>query len=270
MALSGRIGILGGGNMGSALIKGLLAAKSAQAEQFVVLEKDPHRAQQLSVSLGLEVVAEPGGLGKVDLLIIAVKPVDISAVTKAAAAALDDKGLVITLAAGVKIATVADCLPHGAAIIRAMPNTPALVLKGATAIAAGPHATEEHLALAREVFEAVGEVAVVKESLMNAVTGLSGSGPAYVFQFIEGLADAGVAQGLDRATALSLATQTVIGAAQLLKDSGQHPGVLTDQVASPGGTTIAGLHVLEVKGFKGILMDAIAAATKRGKELGGD
>jgi pyrroline-5-carboxylate reductase len=256
--------------MGSALIKGLLAAKSAQAAQLLVAEKDPHRAQQLSVSLGLTVVEAPGDIGKVDMLIIAVKPVDISAVTKAVADCLDKHGLVITLAAGVKIATVADFLPAGTPIIRAMPNTPALVLQGATAIAAGPHATDEHISLAKEVFQAVGEVVVVKEALMNAVTGLSGSGPAYVFQFIEGLADAGVAQGLDRATALALATQTVLGAAQLLKESGQHPGVLTDQVASPGGTTIAGLHVLEAKGFKGLLMDAIAAATKRGKELGGD
>ena len=151
-----------------------------------------------------------------------------------------------------------------------MPNTPALVLKGATAIAPGPHASDRHIAIAREVFAAVGEVVVVKEALMNAVTGLSGSGPAYVFQLIEGLADAGVAQGLDRATALTLAVQTVAGSAELLKATGQHPGVLTDQVASPGGTTIAGLHVLEAKGFKGILMDAIAAAVKRGLELGGD
>jgi pyrroline-5-carboxylate reductase len=270
MALSGRIGLLGGGNMGSALINGLLAAKSARADQLVVAENDPHRAQQLSVSLGLSVVEALADMGKVDLLIIAVKPLDVSAALKSAADCLNKQGLAITLAAGVKIATVAGCLPDGTPIIRAMPNTPALVLQGATAIAAGPHATVDHIALAKEVFQAVGEVAVVKETLMNAVTGLSGSGPAYVFQFIEGLADAGVAQGLDRATALSLATQTVLGAAQLLKESGQHPGVLTDQVASPGGTTIAGLHVLEAKGFKGLLMDAIAAATKRGQELGGD
>lgn len=270
MALSGRIGILGGGNMGSALIKGLLSAGTAQADQLVVAEKDPDCAQQLSISLGLQVVEAPGNMGKMDILIIAIKPQDVSSTTKAVADSIGKQGLAISLAAGVKIATLAESLPAGMPIIRAMPNTPALVLKGATAIAPGPHATDEHLALAREVFEAVGEVAVVKEALMNAVTGLSGSGPAYVFQFIEGMADAGVAQGLDRVTALSLATQTVLGAAQLLKESGQHPGVLTDQVASPGGTTIAGLHVLEAKGFKGILMDAIAAATKRGKELGGD
>ncbi len=270
MALSGRIGLLGGGNMGSALIKGLIASKTAQADQLVVVEKDAHRAQQLTVSLGLEVVESPGGLGKVDLLIIAVKPQDLAKAVQAAAGSLNKDGLAITLAAGVKISTVADCLPADAPIIRAMPNTPALVLKGATAIAPGLNATEQHLAIAREVFAAVGEVVEVKEALMNAVTGLSGSGPAYVFQFIEGLADAGVSQGLDRPTALALAVQTVLGSAELLKSSGQHPGVLTDQVASPGGTTIAGLHVLEAKGFKGIIMDAIAAATKRGHELGGD
>jgi len=270
MALSGRIGFLGGGNMGSALIKGLIAAGSAQAEQLVVAEKDTHRAQQLSISLGLEVVNTPSDLGAVNVLIIAVKPQDLTSAIRATERSLNKGGMVITLAAGVKIATVAECLPAGTPIIRAMPNTPALVLKGATAIAPGPHATEQHVEVAREVFAAVGEVVVVKEALMNAVTGLSGSGPAYVFQFIEGLADAGVAQGLDRVTALSLAVQTVLGSAELLKTSGQHPAVLTDQVASPGGTTIAGLHVLEAKGFKGILMDAVAAATKRGRELGGD
>jgi len=270
MALSGRIGVLGGGNMGSALIKGLLASKTAGADQLVVVEKDAHKSQQLSISLGLEVVDSPGQVGQVDLLIIAVKPLDLVTAVKAAAGGLNKGGLAITLAAGVKISTVAECLAADAPIIRAMPNTPALVLKGATAIAPGPNAGKPHLAIAREVFAAVGEVVEVKESLMNAVTGLSGSGPAYVFQFIEGLADAGVAQGLERATALTLAVQTVLGSAELLKSSGQHPGVLTDQVASPGGTTIAGLHVLEIKGFKGVLMDAIAAATQRGRELGGD
>lgn len=270
MALSGRIGLLGGGNMGSALIKGLIASKTAGADQMIVAEKDPDRAQQLSISLGLEVVDSPGKLGEVDLLIIAVKPQDLPKVVKEAAGSLNKDGLVITLAAGVKIATVAEGLAADTPVIRAMPNTPALILKGATAIAPGPSAEASHLAIAREVFAAVGEVVEVKESLMNAVTGLSGSGPAYVFQFIEGLADAGVAQGLDRPTALTLAVQTVLGAAELLKSSGRHPGVLTDQVASPGGTTIAGLHVLENKGFKGILMDVVAAAAQRGKELGGD
>jgi pyrroline-5-carboxylate reductase len=270
MALSGRIGLLGGGNMGSALIKGLIASKTASADQLTVVEKDPDRAQQLSISLGLNVVESPGDLSQVDLLIIAVKPQDLPKVLTAAAGSLNQEGLAISLAAGVKISTVAACLAPDTPIIRAMPNTPALVLKGATAIAPGPHAGETHLAIAGEVFSAVGEVVEVKESLMNAVTGLSGSGPAYVFQFIEGLADAGVAQGLDRPTALTLAVQTVLGSAELIKKSGQHPGVLTDQVASPGGTTIAGLHVMELKGFKGILMDVIAAATLRGRELGGD
>lgn len=270
MALSGRIGILGGGNMGSALIKGLLASQTARADQLVVLEKDPDLAQQLSISLALEVVDSPDALGQVDLLIIAVKPQDLVKALKPASGSLNKEGLVISLAAGVKISTVAECLSADAPIIRAMPNTPALVLKGATAIAPGPNVKEEHLAIAREVFSAVGEVVEVKEALMNAVTGLSGSGPAYVFQFVEGLADAGVAQGLDRPTAFALAVQTVLGSAELLKSSGEHPGVLTDQVASPGGTTIAGLHVLEIKGFKGILMEAIAAATQRGRELGGD
>jgi len=270
MTLSGRVGFLGGGNMGSAMLKGLISSGRCQAAQLVVAEKDAERGQALAQELGVAVAAQPGELGKVDILVAAVKPPDLPEAVKAAAGCLNKDALVISLAAGVKIDTVAQCLPIDTPIIRAMPNTPALVLQGATAIAAGPAATAEHLAMAREVFGAVGEVVVVKEDLLNAVTGLSGSGPAYVFQFIEGLADGGVAQGLDRQTALALAAQTVLGAAELLKTSGLHPGVLTDQVASPGGTTITGLFALEAKGFKGVIMKAVAAATRRSRELGGD
>lgn len=269
MAIKGRIGLVGGGNMGSALLKGLLDGGMAQAQAVSVAELYEARAQALRDELGVEVVSSPEELKDIDLLILAVKPGDIPACAKLSAAALNPGSLVISLAAGVEISAVAGCLPQGQPVVRAMPNTPALIGKGATAIAAGPHAVEEHMALAREVFGSVGQVVEAPEKLMNAITGLSGSGPAYVFLFIESLADAGVKMGLDRASALGLAANTVAGAAELLLSSGKHPAELKDMVTSPGGTTIAGLHTLERGGFKGLIMDAVAAATRRADELSG-
>jgi pyrroline-5-carboxylate reductase len=268
MAISGRLAFLGGGNMGSALVRGLVESGRARAQAVTVAEKDPERASRLRREAGVEVVASPGELPPADILVIAVKPGDLPAATRAAAQGLAPGGLAVTLAAGVRIATVAQALAQGAAVVRAMPNTPALIGQGVTALAAGPHAGEEHLELAAELFRAVGEVVTVKEELMDAVTAVSGSGPAYVFQLIQALADGGVRMGLDRATALTLASRTVAGAAGLVMATGQHPAVLTDQVASPGGTTITALHTLEQGGFKGLVMDAVEAATRRGRELG--
>ncbi len=267
MALKKTLALVGGGNMGTALVRGLLESNTAQPDQIRVAELDEGRRKALE-TLGVATVPRPEELPPAHVLVIAVKPADVPAATRAAAHCLEREGLCITLAAGVKIATVAQQLPPNQPIVRAMPNTPALVARGATALAAGPTARPEHLETARAIFAAVGVVAVVEEKLMDAVTGLSGSGPAYVFQFIEALADAGVAQGIDRATSLLLAAHTVAGAAELLITGGEHPAVLTDRVASPGGTTIAGLQVLERGGFKGLVMDAVAAATRRGRELG--
>ena len=177
--------------------------------------------------------------------------------------------LVISIAAGVTLAAVALCFPGGQPVVRAMPNTPALVSMGMTAMSPGPHVKETHLKTAQEIFEAVGQAVVVEEKMMDAVTGLSGSGPAYVFAFIEALADGGVLSGLDRRTAVTLAAHTVGGAAGLVLASGQHPAQLKDMVTSPGGTTIAGLKVLEAGAFRGAVMKAVEAATKRSKELGG-
>ena len=268
MAELGRIGLVGGGNMGSALLKGLLSSGTAGAEAIWVAELDQGRRRELAQELGVKTVASPAELKEISLLILAVKPGDIPAAARQAAGGLAPGALVITLAAGVRIETVAKELPPDQPVVRAMPNTPALIGQGATALAAGPQAGPQHLELAERIFRAVGRVAIVPEKLMDAVTGLSGSGPAYVFLFIESLADAGVAQGLDRATALELAAQTVAGAAALLLERDEHPARLKDMVTSPGGTTIAGLHALERGGFKGLVMDAVAAATRRGQELG--
>jgi pyrroline-5-carboxylate reductase len=184
------------------------------------------------------------------------------------APALDGKKLVISIAAGVPLAVVERRVGHGVRIIRTMPNTPALVGAGATAISAGEHATVEDMEQAKTLFDAVGKTVVVDETLLDAVTGLSGSGPAYVFLIIEALSDAGVKMGLDRRNAQDLAAQTVLGSAQLLLETGEHPGRLKDQVTSPGGTAIAGLHTLEAGGLRTTLMNAVEAATQRAHELG--
>ena len=172
------------------------------------------------------------------------------------------------MAAGVPIAALERRLGAGARIIRTMPNTPSLVGAGACALSRGEHASEEDLAVASRIFQAVGITTVVEENLLDAVTGLSGSGPAYIFLIIEALSDAGVKVGLPRYTALKLAAQTVLGSAQLLIETGAHPGQLKDQVTSPGGTAIAGLHTLEAGGLRTTLINAVEAATRRARELG--
>lgn len=268
MSIEGRIGLVGGGNMGSALIKGLINSGTATPEQITVAELDSDRGRGLAAETEVSVVTSAGEMDKVDLLIIAVKPMHVAGAAREFASRLAKNSLVITLAAGVPITAVAKEMGAKQAIARAMPNTPALVLKGATGIAANEFCGQEQVEIAQRVFAAVGKVAVVDEKLLDAVTGLSGSGPAYVFLFIESLADAGVRVGLDRATALTLASQTVAGAAELLIKTGQHPAELKDMVSSPGGTTITGLHVLEQGGFKGLIMDGVAAATERSQELG--
>lgn len=268
MAIKGRIGLVGGGNMGSALVKGLLAAGLAGADQVVVAEQDQARRAALAAETGVAVVASAGELVNLAVLILAVKPPDIPACARQAAGAVEPGSLVITLAAGVPLAKVAGAFDPDQPLVRAMPNTPALIGQGVTALAPGAGVGQADLALATDIFGAVGQVVVVTEKALDAVTGLSGSGPAYVFLFIEALADAGVAQGLDRATALTLAQQTVAGAARLAIESGEHPATLKDRVTSPGGTTISGLHVLERGGLRGLVMDAVAAATDRSRELG--
>lgn len=268
MALKGRIGLAGGGNMGSALLKGLLKAGSAQASQVVVAEKDPARAQTLAQSLGVSVVGEVASMGPLDLVVIAVKPPDVPAAALALTPSLGPQSLVISLAAGVTLERLAAALPPGQPLVRAMPNTPALVGAGVTALAPSPQTAADYLDQARQVFSAVGQVVTVAERLMDAVTGLSACGPAYVFVIIEALADAGVRQGLDRATSLTLAAATVEGSARLVLESGQHPGQLKDMVTSPGGATIAGLQIMERAGLRGTLIDTVEAATRRSAELG--
>jgi pyrroline-5-carboxylate reductase len=263
------VGVVGGGRMGEALAAGLLEAGWA-ADGIAVAEIDPERRHALEQGLpGVRVVPSPAwAAADADVLVVAVKPGDVTAALETCAPALGDRALVLSIAAGVRIATLEAAAPAHA-VVRAMPNVPAVVGKGAAAIAAGALADETHLELAERVLGAVGIVVRVPESQLDAVTGLSGSGPAYVFLLAEAMIDAGVLVGLPRATADALVRQTLLGAATLLDEEGASPESLRAAVTSPGGTTAAALQSLEVHGVRAALLDAVEAATRRSRESGG-
>jgi len=264
-----RVGFVGGGNMGEALIRGLLGTNLVPADLLAATDARADRAAQLAKQYGISAHGDNARLVReADVVILAVKPQIMGAVLAEIAPAVTARHLLISVAAGVATATIRAGLGKDARIIRVMPNTPALVLQGATALARGKGLQADDLGTAEEIFGAVGRVVVLDEELMDAVTGLSGSGPAYVAIVIESLADGGVKMGLDRATALTLATQTVLGAAQLLAETGMHPGALKDMVSSPGGTTIAGIAALEEGGIRTTFIRAVERATLRSRELG--
>lgn len=264
-----RIGFLGGGNMGEALVRGLLKTGLIPPEAIFVSDVRLQRLEQLGALYGVHTLSDNRLLVKrADVVILAVKPQIMTEVLAEIAPAITPDRLVISIAAGVSTALLRAHLPGGVRLIRVMPNTPALVLEGATAIARADGLEPGDLDVAQEIFSAVGKVVVLEEELMDAVTGLSGSGPAYVALVIEALADGGVKMGLDRATAMTLAAQTVLGAARLLIETGAHPGQLKDMVTSPGGTAIAGIHTLEEGGLRRTLINAVERATLRSRELG--
>jgi pyrroline-5-carboxylate reductase len=263
-----KIAFVGGGQMAEAMIGGLLAGQMCPAESIWATDPVPERRDRLKMRFGIRVgPANREAVAWADVVVLAVKPQTLPAVLSELGPILPH-ALVISIVAGVKILTIMEQISGVVRVVRAMPNIPALVREGMTALTLGSAASEDDSHLARTVFEAVGRVVLVEERLMDAVTGLSGSGPAYVFQAIEALADGGVMMGLPRQTAELLAAQTVLGAARLVLESGVHPAQLKDRVASPGGTTIAGLHRLEQGGFRATLMAAVEAATTRSKELG--
>lgn len=263
------LGFIGGGNMAAALVKGLLHSKVVPPDRVIVGDVKDERLRQLRDEHGVRTTSDNLELVRgADVVVLSVKPQVIDKVLAAIGAHVRPEQLVVSVAAGVPVAAMEARLPAGARVVRAMPNTPATVDAGATAIAPGTHATEEDLDVARELFAAVGRVVTLDESLLDAVTGLSGSGPAYVMLMIEALADGGVKVGLHRDTALLLAAQTVYGSAKLLLETGEHPGRLKDMVTSPGGTAIAGLHTLESGGLRRTLIDAVEAATTRAATLG--
>ena len=254
--------------MAEAMIGGLLSGQVCSAESIWATDPVAERRDRLKGQFGVQVgSANSEAAAWADVVVLAVKPQTLPAVLGELGPTLAH-ALVISIVAGVTIRTITEQMDRGKRVVRAMPNTPALVREGVTALAAGAGVSEKDVHLVRTIFETVGLVVVVEERLMDAVTGLSGSGPAYVFQAIEALADGGVMRGLPRQTAELLAAQTVFGSARLVLESGVHPAQLKDRVASPGGTTIAGLHQLEQRGFRAALMAAVEAATIRSKELG--
>jgi len=270
MTLNKKIAVVGAGNMGEALVAGLLAAETAAPDEIHATDVVAGRLDRLKSRYGVRVGTDNRAASAwSDIAILAVEPQVLDQVLDDLRPALTEAKLILSVAAGYPIARIAARLTPGVRIVRCMPNTPAVVRAGVSALAWGGNVSAEDERVARAVFESVGRVVVVEERLMDAVTGLSGSGPAYIFLIIEALADGGVKMGLPRGAALDLAAQTVLGAARMALESGEHPGRLKDQVASPGGTTIAGLRELERGRLRATVMEAVEAAAKRSRELGG-
>ena len=265
-----KIAFIGAGNMGDALISGLLGSESSVPYNIICsdvrqskLDEFKSKYKVRTAGSNLEAVSDA------DIIIYAVKPQILASVLIETAPKLDMSKLVISIAAGVPLAAMETCVQKDLRLIRVMPNIAAAVKEAATAIAAGEHATQEDVNLTMEIFSSIGKCILLKENyLMDAITGLSGSGPAYIFLIVDALADAGVKVGLSRQDSLFLAAQTVMGAAKLLIETQEHPGQLKDKVTSPGGTAIAGLATLESGGLRTTLINAVEAATNRSKELG--
>jgi pyrroline-5-carboxylate reductase len=262
------IGFIGAGNMAEAMIRGLLRGKDFAPGQVFASAPRNERVAELRATYGIEANMDNAVPAKADIVVLSVKPQILSRVLSEVGELIAPDALVISIAAGVPVATIQARLAQGTRVIRAMPNTPALVDAAATAIAGGEHARDSDLAEAKRIFDSIGLTVILEESQMDAVTGLSGSGPAYVFLILEALSDAGVKVGLSRRTAQLLAAQTVLGSAKLLLETNEHPGRLKDMVTSPGGTAITGLHTLENGGVRTTLMNAVEAATRRSRELG--
>ncbi len=269
MTQDGTIAFLGAGNMAGALIRGLLRAEVYPPERIVATDVRADRLQELAATHGVRTSSDNAAAAKeAEVVVLATKPQVMPRLLGQIHGCISTSQLVVSIAAGVPSEVIEAALPDGSRVVRVMPNTPALVDAGASVVSLGRHATVEDGERTTTLFRSVGMATVVDESLQNAATGLSGSGPAYVFLVIEALADGGVKEGLPRDTAQRLAAQTVLGAAKLLLETGEHPGQLKDRVASPAGTTIAGLHALERGGLRRTLIDAVEAASARARELG--
>ena len=263
------VGFIGAGNMSEALIAGLLHAGLLPPGRVLASDIDGSRLAALSRNHAIRTTrSNPEVAQEADILVLAVEPQILDGVLTEIAARRRPDSFIVSVAAGYSIARIAHGLPGAERIVRSMPNTSSHVRQGITAVAYEQQLFEEDAATCRTLFESIGHVVRVEERWLDAVTGLSGSGPAYVYVMIEALADGGVKMGLPRETAQLLAAQTVSGAARLMMDSREHPGALKDRVASPGGTSIAGLHELERGGLRAALISAVEAAAKRSQELG--
>ncbi|MCR9197181.1 MAG: pyrroline-5-carboxylate reductase [Planctomycetaceae bacterium] len=264
-----KIGFLGTGQMATALAAGF-TADLLSAAQICGCDPSATSRERFAAAVGGEchVADAPAGvLDAADIIFLAVKPQVMTSALGQLTAGLKSRQLIVSIAAGITLSSLQSWLPDGQRVIRVMPNTPCLIQRGACGISGGETSTADDLKIVSELLSTVGLVETVPERLLDAVTGLSGSGPAYVFQMIEALSDGGVRAGLPRAVATRLAAQTLAGAADMLLQTGQHPGVLKDAVTSPGGTTIAGLQQLERLGLRSALIDAVQAATDRSREL---
>ncbi|MDP2907077.1 MAG: pyrroline-5-carboxylate reductase [Nanoarchaeota archaeon] len=264
-----QVGLVGTGNMGEALIKGLLHGHVCKPEQIFCSDTRPERLKVVRETYGVKGTSHNIEVVKhSEILILAVKPQIMKQVVSEVSKYLDLSKLIISIAAGVPLDAIESCVNKELKLIRVMPNICVSVREGVSAIAGGKHIHKEDLMTAKTIFDSVGKSLFVEETLLDAVTGLSGSGPAYIFLIIDALADAGVKVGLSRDDTLILASQTVLGAAKMLIETGEHPGKLKDLVTSPGGTAIAGLHTLEEGGLRTTLINAVEVATQRSKVLG--
>lgn len=264
----GTVAIFGAGVMGETLLSGLLRA-GRPADELVITERRPERAAELTDKYSVRAVSNVEAAAEAETLILVVKPQDMAALLDEIGPHVGDTNLVVSLAAGITTDFIESHLPEGRSVVRVMPNTPALVDQGMAAISAGRHCPPEHLEQARGLLAATGKVTEVPEKLQDAVTAMSGSGPAYIFYVVEAMIEAGVVLGMPRATATELVTQTLFGAATMLRETGQHPTVLREQVTSPGGTTAAALRVLDDHKVRAAFVSAIEAAAVRSRELSG-
>jgi pyrroline-5-carboxylate reductase len=265
-----KIGVIGTGNMGEALVSGLVSSGSSNPENIICTDVRENRLESVKEKYGVVTTKDNIEAVKAsEIVIYAVKPQIIASVLSETASILDMSKLIISIAAGVPLAAIESCLKKDLRLIRVMPNIAAFVKESASVLAAGKNASQDDIKLAMIIFDSMGKSIFIKENvLMDAITGLSGSGPAYIFLIVDAMADAGVKVGLSREDALFLSIQTVLGSAKLLMETKEHPMRLKDMVTSPGGTAIAGIHTLEKGGLRTTLINAVEVATKRSKELG--
>jgi len=270
MLTNKKISIIGTGNMGQALVSGLVGSGSSKPKNIICTDVREAKLQSVEKQYGVHTTTNNlEAVTRAQIIIYAVKPQIMASVLNETAAKLDMSKLIISIAAGVPMEAIESFLNKKLRLIRVMPNIAAAVKEAATAVAAGKHASEEDIKLAMAIFDSIGRCVFIPENyLMDAITGLSGSGPAYIFLIVEALADAGVKVGLSRQEALFLSAQTVLGAAKMLIETQEHPGQLRDRVTSPGGTAIAGLATLEEGGLRTTLIHAVEVATNRSRELG--
>lgn len=264
----GRLAIIGAGAMGSAFAEGVISAGLVAPSDLALADVDSAALKKLADRLGAKSADNVSAAKDADVILLAIKPTLVTDVLAGIRDVLTEGKLIVSIAAGVKIESIESAIPKGVPVVRAMPNTPCRIRQGAIGFSRGTAAKDKHVEVAGRIFNSVGLSFEVPEKMLNAVTGLSGSGPAYVYLMIEALSDAGVRVGLPRDVALKLGAQTVAGASRMVLELNEHPARLKDQVTSPGGTTIAGIDALEGAGFRSAIMEAVKAATKRAEELG--